>query len=150
DGTSADTNFGTATQLLVKNSSTGYNRQSYLHFNIGSIPVSKTAKLRVYVESVSAAMSVQAYFDSADDSWSETTTTWNNKPTNYVSADTESLAAGFTGWIEFDVSPEIASESACCSQATFVLKDDAVQNQMTTITSREGATANRPILRVTY
>jgi chitinase len=150
DGTYADTNFGTATQLVVKNSSTGYNRQSYLHFNISSIPVSTSAKLRVYVEGVSAAMSVQAYFDSTEDSWSETTTTWNNKPVNYVSADTQSLAAGYTGWVEFDVSPEMASESSCCSQVTFVLRDDAVQNQTATITSREGTTANRPILRVTY
>jgi hypothetical protein len=44
----------------------------------------------------------------------------------------------------------MASESACCSQVTFVLRDDAVQNQTATITAREGTTANRPILRVTY
>jgi hypothetical protein len=151
DGTYADTNYGTATQLLVKNTATsGLNRQSYLHFDISSIPVSKTAKLRVYVENVAGAMSVQAYFDHNDDSWGETTTTWNNKPTNYVAADTQSIAAGYTGWLEFDVSDEIASESACCNQATFVLRDDAVQNLLGTFTSREGATANRPILRVTY
>lgn len=61
DGTYASTNYGTVNSLVIKNSSSGYTRTSYLQFDISafSSPVAE-AKLRLVPTYVGAASNVNA------------------------------------------------------------------------------------------
>jgi len=81
DGSSANTNFGTATQLYVKNAATGYNRISYLMFNLSTVTAHIT-QATVYLTPTSegeSGFTNDAYLVT-NNSWTETGITWNNAP----------------------------------------------------------------------
>lgn len=84
-GASANTNFGSDVSMRVKRDSnnTSNNRASYLKFNTSGINLSnvKRATLRVtgYNPIDSTDMSFHVYGVN-DDSWNESTITWNNAP----------------------------------------------------------------------
>lgn len=111
DGSSANTNFGTATTLVVKNDGVGYARQSYLQFDLSTLPTSfDNATLRLNVTGINSGASGstwQVYYVPTD-SWTETGITWNNKP-----APTTLLAtvkAQPSGYIEWDITDQTLSE----------------------------------------
>src|SRR5439155_6812321 len=91
DGTSASTNFGTATTLQTKKDTTNNNRESFLKFDLTS--VTNQPVVRAYVRMVPTSVGyapdtrdsgIAAMFNQisfvADDSWTETGITYNNKP----------------------------------------------------------------------
>ena len=45
DGSDANTNFGTATDLLVKNGPTGYNRNAYFRFSVAGLANAKDVQI---------------------------------------------------------------------------------------------------------
>jgi uncharacterized delta-60 repeat protein len=82
DGSYANTNFGTALQLVVKDGPTGLNRLSYITFNLSSLSSVNSVNLQLYGE-LSAANSTPIatqVFGVSNTSWSETGITYNNKP----------------------------------------------------------------------
>jgi hypothetical protein len=81
DGGSAGTNFGTATSLQTRSTtSTGNRRDSYLRFDISGFTTISSAKLSLLAKtSDNTAIVVTAYGVSST-SWGEKTITWNNKP----------------------------------------------------------------------
>jgi len=80
---SANTNFGTATTLIVKKSGTGFNRESYLRFNVpawNGLLVGATLKLTTLSVSVPGVHGVDTVSNTI---WIESgagSITWNNKP----------------------------------------------------------------------
>ena len=48
DGSAAGTNFGSATNLVVKNGPTGFNRYSYLKFDLSNVSTINTVQLQLY------------------------------------------------------------------------------------------------------
>lgn len=106
DGTYASTNYGTATSLVIKNSTSGYNRTSYLRFDLSSFssPVSE-AKIRLVPTYVGAVSNVNAMAVVTGD-WTETGVVWNNKPvTGTVIADWTGMAANIP--VEIDVTAQV-------------------------------------------
>ncbi|MFM7183135.1 MAG: Ig-like domain-containing protein [Verrucomicrobiales bacterium] len=88
-GSSAAINFGTATQLVVKNATTADNyRKAYIRFDLtGHDPKSTpNASLQFMVESAwndTTPWQVYGLKDAdAGESWGESTITWNNAPAN--------------------------------------------------------------------
>lgn len=90
DGTSAGSNFGTATTLQTKNDVTNNNQESYLKFDLSSIAGNITgATLRLVPTSVGYhptgwGSGIGAMFNTissvSNDGWTETGINWNNKP----------------------------------------------------------------------
>jgi len=153
DGTDyAGRNFGGEVTFAVKDSSPAtYNRKSYLKFNFSSLGGSSVsqAKLRLYVYSSdpSDTRSILVY-GNINESWSESTITWNNAPDQ--SGDTLITSSPATGsptgqWIEFDVTSYINS------QMTDKIVSLQLKNSGTafiSFSSRE-ASSNKPQLVIT-
>jgi hypothetical protein len=153
DGTSAGTNFGTTTQLVVKSSSTaGVNRNSWLSFDTSGFSGISSATLRLFVTSTQTTATntipVLLYYPPASShSWSETTITWNNAPPagsdmlSTVNVNDPQVGT----WVEFDVTAAVAGETD--STPTFMLTSTAATNRDVMFSSREGA--QPPVLQIT-
>ncbi|HSV14208.1 MAG TPA: DNRLRE domain-containing protein, partial [Tepidisphaeraceae bacterium] len=113
DGSSANTNFGSATDLETKKDSaanSGNNRDGYLKFDLTSIATAPAgATVRLMPIQVGAQLPETADFVTTD-SWTESGITWNNKPAN-----TTALGS-FNVWqatpVKFSVGPQVASTIA--------------------------------------
>jgi len=76
-----NTNYGTGDELAVQSGVSGLNRRAYLKFDLSSIGSFSSVMLKLSArlsESVTDGLSV-GVFD-ADDNWTETGLTWNNRP----------------------------------------------------------------------
>lgn len=106
DGSYAAENYGSSATLVVKNSSSGYNRISYLRFGLPlfSAPVS-SAKIRLVPTFAGAAGNINAMATTAGN-WTETGVAWNSRPAS---------GAAFTEWtgmsagvpVEIDVTAQV-------------------------------------------
>jgi len=148
DGTSADTNFGTATTLVVKNSTTGFNRRAFLKFDLSTVATVSAAKLRLFGSygATSGTSPVTAH-QAADTSWTETGITWNNQPAIGTAMTTVSVGITAQYW-EWDVTSYIQSQKAAGNTTvTLELENDAATAQPANLNSRE-AVSNPPQLVV--
>jgi hypothetical protein len=148
DGKYADDNFGTEDHLIIKNSPKDWQRFSYIKFDLSSIGSLSKAALRVKSTDYGAYFhSVECYL-AYNDSWTEETITWNNKP------DTNSLIditkfAGPLSWIEFDITSEVKAEVSKDSMITLVLLKVEGGNPGCAFHSKEAAKEKtRPMLSI--
>jgi hypothetical protein len=147
DGASAGTNFGTATILAVKNSSTGFNRRAFLKFDLSGVSSVSSAKLRLFGNFGGASGSTIPVLvhSVTNTSWSETGITWNNQPGIGGPLASVSVGTGAQYW-EWDVTAYIKSQtSAGNSLVTLEVQTDTNNSAVTTFNSREAA-ANPPQL----
>jgi hypothetical protein len=150
DGSSANTNFGSATAIQVQTSSTsGQNRDAYFKFDLTNVGDINNAKLRVYA-ALSAADSVStSVYPVPNTSWSESTINWNNRPAlgtpilNSVNVNGTSFA-----WYELDVTNYISGEKkAGRNVVTLALHNQANSTSNININSKEAA-SNKPELAI--
>jgi hypothetical protein len=150
DGGSAGTNFGTATQLVSKYDPTlnsGFSRVSYLRFDVSDLASAQSVRLKLVPFQVDGAATL-SYERIADDSWSETAMTWNNRPTG-----PGTLAASASGYvvgqqIEVDVTNTAKSEAVGDGILSLRVSNDGWN--FIGFHSRESATASfRPVLEYT-
>ncbi|MFI0924086.1 polysaccharide lyase family 8 super-sandwich domain-containing protein [Streptomyces sp. NPDC021012] len=114
DGSYADTNYGNATTMVVKNTATandGYNRRSLLAFDVSGLSgrVSR-AVLWVYgnvQDSAGTQTTLQAFTTSSGD-WTETGVTWNTAPSLITVLGTGTLSKGYD-WVGLDVTGAVAA-----------------------------------------
>ncbi len=120
-GSYANTNYGTETTMAVKtNADETICRRDYLRFSLADVNGTVTsAKLRLYVNRRDAATSHGCNYVS-DDTWGETTITWNNKPAAGSRLDTLSVPAAGT-WIEFDVTDKLKTELPSDDKVSFMI-----------------------------
>ncbi|WP_025762883.1 polysaccharide lyase family 8 super-sandwich domain-containing protein [Dyadobacter tibetensis] len=109
NGTYADTNYGTANTLTVKNDGVGYSRESYFMFapkNI-STPITK-ATLRLYrtYGNLDAHTTNLVVHQTSTSTWTETGLTWNNKPSIGTQLATQPGQSS-SGIMEWDVTDVI-------------------------------------------
>ncbi|MFD8320787.1 polysaccharide lyase family 8 super-sandwich domain-containing protein [Kitasatospora purpeofusca] len=151
DGSYADTNYGGDSQIVVKNSTTGYTRRGLLAFDISTVTATpKRAVLWVNGrtdETTDTQATLTAYGVTA--TWSEGSVTWNNRP-----ALAGSLASAPVGdvadWIPFDVTSHIAARRAAgATTVTVGLAQDAA-DPLVTLTPRTGTAGDRPLLEILY
>lgn len=113
DGTYANTNFGTATTLIVKNDVSPWTRQSFLKFsvsNLGGRIVS--ARLRLYGKHNSGtSVPPISVYGVGSSTWTETGITWNTKPTLGAQLSTVNVSSTLQ-YYEWDVSSFVQSEIA--------------------------------------
>lgn len=112
----ATNNFGTATSMVTKLDA----RYSILKFDLTTIPDDViSAKLRLYQRT--SYEDTRNVYDVADDSWTETGITWNNKPD--FDNQRASIVTSKSTWNEWDVSSYVAQEVNNDKIITFVVKD---------------------------
>lgn len=117
DGSYADTNYGNATTMVVKNSNAtnnGYNRRSLLKFDVSGLTgrVSR-AVLWVYgnvQDSAGTQTTLQAFTASSGD-WTETGVTWNNAPSVAAALGTGTVSKAYD-WVGLDVTSAVAAAQA--------------------------------------
>jgi PKD repeat protein len=138
----ATANFGTATTiqaLRTGNGSKAVNHQPIWRFSVGSLPaVPKSAKLRLFTTDGSTATG--QLFRTASTTWTETGTTWNNKPATSGSSLGASRAATLGQWVEFDVSTTVTASGAY----SFTLTN--ASGDLAAFSSREGANAPQLVI----
>ncbi len=108
DGSAADINYGTINELQIKKDTPGYARESYLKFSLKNTDLSfdkiKKATLNFQINS-SGTATTQGIWEMrqvVDNSWSESTITWNNKPaTNNVVLSSKN--GMISGNVSFDI-----------------------------------------------
>jgi PKD repeat protein len=155
DGSNANNNFGSATSLVVKKaSSTGNNRWTYVKFDTSAAATVTSARLRLFgnLSSTTSTTVKTSVFPSANTSWSESSITWNNKPSSGTTAlATVTMVNNSTTarWYEWDVTAYLQQEKAAGRNVvTLVLKNDANSSPYDTFRSRQ-ASSNRPELLIT-
>lgn len=151
DGSSASTNFGTATELQTQQA-TGSNRESYLRFDLTNVNAVAKAKLRVYgkLSDASGSNVPVGVYSVASTNWIESgsgSITWNNKPpTGALALSTTTVTDTVSRWYEFDVTSYVQPErDAGHTLISLALKSLASSSPYATFVSRE-PTNNRPQL----
>ena len=146
---SVNSNFGTATSLVVKKSSAGFNRESFLRFDVppgGGVLLGASLELACLSASIPGVHGVAVVTDNA---WLESGAggiTWNNKPSaSGTVLSTWTPAAGATSTA--DVTDGITGTGL---HSFKVYGTTQTQDGFVTFGSREnGTAANRPRLVLT-
>jgi uncharacterized delta-60 repeat protein len=152
DGSAADTNFGTATQLFVrKSSATGGNQQTYLMFDLSSLSTVNSVKLTLFgaLNNTDQASLVTQLFSVADTSWLETGMTWNKKRAVSASPLASATITGTTPQtVTFDVTAYVKAQLAKgIKVVSFALINSTASTSAILFNSREAA-GNKPTLVV--
>lgn len=139
DGGSANTNFGTSTNLVVKNGGTfgsGFNRNSYLRFNVGGLDQAENVALKLVPYQVDGSATF-AYELVSDDTWSETAMTWNNQPagSGTIAASVGAYRVGVP--VSVDVTDLVKAEALGDGILSLKISDLGSSNMFVGFSSRE-------------
>ncbi len=149
-GSNANSNYGSLDNLAVKYQglTDAQTRESYLKF---SLPATSSG----YIESATLKLTVKASKDNqthtlsfvADDSWTESTLTWNTKPAGSTVLDTVPGSAAALEVVSFDVTAQAITEQA--GDGVISLNLAANNNDFSNYYSKEAADAGLyPVLEV--
>ena len=146
-GTSANTNFNSSPDLLVKKSSSGTgDRETYIMLDLTQVPANVTsAKLRLNgrLNSVSVNSSINiTAFGSSNTSWTETAITWNNRPAASTAAlITTSIAGTAQQAYELDLTNYVKQlKAANVNATTIILRGTANTDAFAAFVSDEAPT----------
>ncbi len=150
DGIYATTNFGTSAELATKNDNTGFNRFTYLKFDVSGLINAQSVKLKLVPSKVDDSGAILKYDSLTNDSWSESAMTWNNRPT-----DAGTLVANVGGYVvgqqmEVDVTNAAKIEAAVDGTLTLRITNPIAGNSYVGFNSLESTnSAYRPVLEYT-
>ncbi len=152
DGGNVTVNFGNDANLAVKedgNVGSGFNRRSYLKFDVHDLADAETVVLKLTPYQVDSAPNLDFKLVN-DDSWSETGMTWNTE-----ASDIGALIANKSGFVvgqsfEVDVTAAAKVEAAGDGILSIQISQPNSQGQFVGFNSKETADrALRPLLDVT-
>lgn len=141
DGSYASSNFGGATEIVIKKSTASYNREGFISFDLSSLSGTlSSALLRLYgkLQDNSGANVVTDVYG-VNGVWQESTLTWNNRPTaTGTKLGSITVKDGTARWYELDIASYLNAERAAGrTTATLVLRNPATASPYTTFGSRE-------------
>ena len=138
-GSFAAQNYGTMDHFRVKYSTTSkFVREGYMKFDISNLEVANQVNLVLPVASNSGAGTVELYAVS-NNSWSETSLTWSNKPATSSRLATFNITAADAGQeIAIDVTDYVMAQSG--NDVSFCLKASAGSGSVMRIESKEAGT----------
>ncbi len=141
-----DTNYGNGGTIVVKKAPAGFNRESYLRFNVpasGGTLLGATLRLSALT---TTAPGVQGISLVSDNSWTESGITWNNKPSSSDVLTTWTPAAGTVSSVDvtsaMPVSGNVSLRIAALTETSNGFVSYASRNNT--------AAANRPRLTLVY
>jgi hyaluronate lyase len=143
---SVDSNFGTQDKIIVKKAGAGFNRETFLRFDVppGS-GVLLGATMKLY-SLVATTPGIHAVAKVDDNTWTETGITWNNRPA------AGSPISTWTPVLNTTSSTDVTSAIPPSGVVSFkVHATTETSNGIVNYASRENATAaNRPQLSLAY
>ncbi len=134
----AASNYGASTSLIIKNDPSS-SRHAYIKFNLSGISGVTSAKLRLY-GSASFNTTLTAYETS--DSWTQSSITWNNKP-SLGSPSAHVSMTNTSTYYEIDVTSYVSMEAVGDMNVSFALQES--DGKYTTLSSNENS-SNKPQL----
>jgi hypothetical protein len=151
DGSHAAVNYGSSPTLEVKKSTTGYNRETYLKFDLGSVATISSAKLRLYGGLLDALKpSIQlGVFSASVTTWTESGLTWSNKPpTAPTAVATTTISGTVKKWYDIDLTTFLKAERAAGRNVvTLVLRSNTFTSTLCAFNADEAV--NGPQLVIT-
>ena len=143
-GPSGDINYGSDAVLVLKKGLTDdYTRESYIKFDLSSVPGPvSSATLKLYAMTAEAGTSVHTISQVTDDSWTENAITFNNRPTA-LGGVVSSYNVTSIGEYSIDVTSAVQSEV----DGILSLKIESDANLGVSYNSRE-ASQNIPVLEI--
>ncbi|OXM83281.1 polysaccharide lyase family 8 super-sandwich domain-containing protein [Paenibacillus rigui] len=151
DGTYVGTNYGADPSLVTKKSTSSYNREAYLLFDVSALtgPVSG-ATVHLVPTSVGSAATTNAVAVAASTTWTESGLTWSTKPASGSGFSTWSgMAAGKP--VEVDVTAQVNSAIASggkLSLRVYSPTDVGSTGDISYGSKEQTNTANRPALAI--
>jgi hypothetical protein len=151
-GQYANTNYGGAAELIVKfGADAVYLREAYLLLDISTVQPGQAVRLRLFgkLSDTRAASVSTAVVPLAPGGWTETSLTWNNRPsTAAVSWGTVTVSGTAANWYELDVTTQVqALRASGQASVALVLKGTADTLPYVAFSARE--TPNAPQLVTT-
>ncbi|HSE16368.1 MAG TPA: Ig-like domain-containing protein [Pyrinomonadaceae bacterium] len=150
DGSSANTNFGTATTIEVQSSgTTGENRDAYFKFDLSNIGDINNGKLRIFASTSAAGSVTTSVYPVSNTTWTEAAINWNNRPTLGTPALSSVTINGTTfQTYELDVTGYLISEKlAGRNTVTLALHNPSNSTIFVRVNSKEAA-SNKPQLAI--
>jgi hypothetical protein len=150
DGSSAATNFGSATTIESQASNTtGENRDAYFKFDLTSVGDINNAKLRIFAGTSVAGSATISVYPVTNTTWVENTINWNNRPALGSPVLSSVTVNGTTfAWYELDVTAYLIGEkSSGRNVVTLALHNPSTSTLFVKINSKEAST-NKPQLAV--
>jgi hypothetical protein len=115
-GQYANTNFGSATELIAKFSTdAAYAREAYMLLDISAVEAGDTVRLRLFgsLSDTRAPSVTTAIVPLSTSPWTETGLTWNNKPAAETPTWATFAVSGTTRtWYEVDITPQVQARRA--------------------------------------
>lgn len=147
DGKSATRNFGSATTTEVQTSSLGNNRWLYLKIDTAAhAGTVGSAVLRVQLQGRRGATTVVAAYAVASTAWSESTITWNSRPSLGAELDRVTVAGATATMHEFDLTDHVVTERAAGrTMVSVALRAPDLGNLVTAVSAESTATGALPI-----
>jgi hypothetical protein len=148
DGCYANFPLGWLPTLEVKTQDVGWNRASYLRFDITDMPpTGGSATMYLYGTFVGSGDPVRARaYAVGDTTWNERRLTWNNAPAIDRVAIATALVSGEPRWYTWDLTAFVRSErDAGATQIDLALQNDQYSDALARFRSRESP-FNRPFL----
>jgi lysophospholipase L1-like esterase len=150
DGSYINTNYGKDASLAAQKSGSGFQRQSYVKFNLNTLQGSvDSAVLHIYgrLTAAGTASVPVAVMAVGENGWGETAITWTNRPAAGPSLGSLNLGTSYK-WIDLDVSKYVAdAKAANSSSVSFALIAQQNVGAQVLFNSHE-STGNRPTLIV--
>ncbi|MEN3327397.1 MAG: hypothetical protein V7638_2204 [Acidobacteriota bacterium] len=150
DGSSANTNFGTATTIEVQSSgTTGENRDAYFKFDLSSVGDINNGKLRIFASTSAAGSLTTSVYPVSNTTWTEAAINWNNRPALGTPALSSVTINGTTfQTYELDVTGYLISEKlAGRNTITLALHNPSNSTIFVKVNSKEAA-SNKPQLAI--
>ena len=148
DGSSANSNFGTAATLLVEtNGTAGNNRDAYFKFNLGNIGFVSSAQLKFYAAlSGNGSLNFSVYGTGTN--WTETGITWSNRPALGVVVASTNIGSKTLAWYSVDVTSYIQSQQAAGSNIISLAFHSTGATTVNLNVNSKEASANQPQLQI--
>lgn len=153
---SKSTNYGNDANLVVQSRHTGKNYYSFIEFDLSSIPPGATitsATLNLYA--ISVPSSSRTYeVQRSNQSWSESTINWNNKP-GVLGISVTNTIGTTVGWKVWDVTSDVQTFYGGSNNYGWRIKDSVDDagggGETSTFDSSESSNVqNLPYLYITF
>ena len=142
----AGTSYGDNVQLAVKTAGSGFNRRSFLKFNLSGVAETVgTAVLRLRLVSSNAALTTHSVSLVSDDSWDESVT-WNTQPTDIGAVLGTQTVYQAGDWVEFVLDAATVEAERAGDQTISLLVKDTATDAYVVYHSSEADPANHPQL----
>ncbi|HET7218223.1 MAG TPA: phospholipase D-like domain-containing protein [Vicinamibacterales bacterium] len=132
-GQYADTNFGSATELITKYSADpAYRRETFVKLDISGVQTGNTVRLRMFgkLSDTREASVTVAIYPAASTSWGETSITWNNRPAVSTTEWARVTVMGTTArWYEVDLTQRVQAERSLGRTTITIVVKKGVETQ---------------------